>query len=1184
MADPGPGTPIELAVTYVSIVGEDRGIARTVTAGVREGQRYADRHPIKLDLDLNAAGIARQIAAAHRQLSREFDWKIDVRAEPDFSRFPRQVDQQLRNMRRLFGWSLPIPVDLDSAAALARMAQLRRELERLARPIRQNIDVDVGRGTSSRLASAAGSVGSLIKAAGAASAAVAGIAAIGGAAGTALGAVAALGVGLTALGPAAVAAGATAAVGLSGIGEAFKALSAAEKTAETAQQKAARALAELSPNARAFVLAAREAKPAWEELGDAVQDRMFDGAAAGIGDLVRNSLPTLKAGMTGVAAAINGVTAQFAGFWQAPASLAGVAAILASTRSAIDGMGPGLQQATTGFLSLGQALEPVANKVGAQAANLVGQIGQAFTTATANGQLTQLISSFGDTLQGAGQGLNSLVGGLIEIGTSVGPTLGSLLATLGEGVRTLSPELGELGAGLARTLTETLPVAADFGRELLSGLRQVLPVLGEIVRALLSALKPAIGPLSEIARIVGSALAQSITALEPAIGPLSTAFASLVRAAAQILPVIAEIASGLLTALSPALTNIFDAAEPLIKQWGELVLPVFRDLQPIIASTAAEIGTALADALRQIAPHVPQMARSFGDLVLAVAPLLPDLVRLGTQLLPSLLSLVLQIVPQIARLADAMSWLVTNVIRPLVIPALKQLADNFASSLQTAADAIRTARDFIGSALGAIGGFFESLGYTTALVWDGVVRNVARGVRVLGQLLQNVPAKLGRFDIPGGAEAHNLGTALVRWADEHRAAGGLLRGPGTGTSDSMLIAASTGEYVVNAAATAKSLPLLQAINAGWVPSAEYLRAVVPGFAEGGQVPGKKFAQSMDSATYLMGGFNRARIDCSGMVSATVNDALGLDPFAGRMSTVNEGTWLAAKGARPGLGGLGDISIGWYDNGGGTLGHTAMTLSDGTNVESNSSDGVVIGGPVGADHPMFTHQMHLPAALLRGGDLGGPATGTPAPSNTGGRSGLGTSGTGGGGASSVTPTPAAPGAGSGDAAATRVFVVNWPAAVLSVGGPAASAPAATPAVPATTPAPSVPNLTTPNMNAPAPSSAHPLANLPIPGFDKLFAGPAPWYLAESPQQAVANLGAQAANLAQSTGKGFADYFQANWKDMLRNGFAVAVMAATAPAGGNTYNFNGMDPRSAAAAVERVHRRLTLAAQRTGGFGR
>jgi tape measure domain-containing protein len=59
------------------------------------------------------------------------------------------------------------------------------------------------------------------------------------------------------------------------------------------------------------------------------------------------------------------------------------------------------------------------------------------------------------------------------------------------------------------------------------------------------------------------------------------------------------------------------------------------------------------------------------------------------------------------------------------------------------------------------------------------------------------------------------------------AVGGLLRGPGTGTSDSILARVSNKEYIVNAKQTARFLPLLEAINSG--------RLRLPRFATGGPV-------------------------------------------------------------------------------------------------------------------------------------------------------------------------------------------------------------------------------------------------------------------------------------------------------------------------------------------------------------
>jgi|GEM_PF-3403495 len=57
------------------------------------------------------------------------------------------------------------------------------------------------------------------------------------------------------------------------------------------------------------------------------------------------------------------------------------------------------------------------------------------------------------------------------------------------------------------------------------------------------------------------------------------------------------------------------------------------------------------------------------------------------------------------------------------------------------------------------------------------------------------------------------------------AEGGRVRGPGTGTSDSILARISDGEYVVNARATEQHLPLLEEIN----------KSGLPGYARGGMV-------------------------------------------------------------------------------------------------------------------------------------------------------------------------------------------------------------------------------------------------------------------------------------------------------------------------------------------------------------
>ncbi|WP_032405184.1 phage tail tape measure protein [Rhodococcoides fascians] len=194
--------------------------------------------------------------------------------------------------------------------------------------------------------------------------------------------------------------------------------------------------------------------------------------------------------------------------------------------------------------------------------------------------------------------------------------------------------------------------------------------------------------------------------------------------------------------------------------------------------------------------------------------------------------------------------------------------------------------------------------------------------------------------------------------------------------------------------------------------------LVRSFADGGIIDREgldasmAWAKSVDPARYGMGGFSSDVLDCSGAVSGAINKALGLDAFDSRMSTVNEGEWLQAKGAILGRGPAGTLRVGWWDEGGGANGHTALTYPDDTNFESNGSEGVVVGGPTGADDPSFTNQAWFPLS----GDLGRESgSGTAGSDSAGGKTGtVGVTDSG-----AVLSTDG-----------TKVFVTNWPA---SMGG-------------------------------------------------------------------------------------------------------------------------------------------------------
>jgi hypothetical protein len=105
----------------------------------------------------------------------------------------------------------------------------------------------------------------------------------------------------------------------------------------------------------------------------------------------------------------------------------------------------------------------------------------------------------------------------------------------------------------------------------------------------------------------------------------------------------------------------------------------------------------------------------------------------------------------------------------------------------------------------------------------------------LSHFWKNIFSGLGITDTVINPKTHKsaTGVAKVPIIGNLFADGGRISGPGTATSDSILARVSNGEYVVNAASTAKFLPLLEAINARR-------------FASGGPVTPGQLASSLGS--------------------------------------------------------------------------------------------------------------------------------------------------------------------------------------------------------------------------------------------------------------------------------------------------------------------------------------------------
>lgn len=113
-----------------------------------------------------------------------------------------------------------------------------------------------------------------------------------------------------------------------------------------------------------------------------------------------------------------------------------------------------------------------------------------------------------------------------------------------------------------------------------------------------------------------------------------------------------------------------------------------------------------------------------------------------------------------------------------------------------------------------VSGAFNAVGDVLGRVFNSLKKACATVVKAVGEVLKNLDFTVPSW-VPGvGGSSLGLskiGDTLIEWSTKMRD-GGMVRGPGGPREDRVPVMMSNGEFVVNAASTAKNLTLLQAIN------------------------------------------------------------------------------------------------------------------------------------------------------------------------------------------------------------------------------------------------------------------------------------------------------------------------------------------------------------------------------------
>lgn len=404
----------------------------------------------------------------------------------------------------------------------------------------------------------------------------------------------------------------------------------------------------------------------------------------------------------------------------------------------------------------------------------------------------------------------------------------------------ISNALKQLGPGLQRDSVEFDLLAAGLDRKLLPALRQGADAFQRIE--------------AEGAKIKPAFTAQDVV--------VADAFATAASQAGDAITAIIQQAG---IAVAPAFTEFFIEVRDLLEQ----IRPGLVEFARTVGSIVGPILTGLAVAVREV--FVPAF-----KLMIDVFQVIADLINsvFGTNVSAIQVFTILVIGLGIAFGGVVTAAILLTATIGLLIKALQDSGFSFSAVKQFALDAWTSITDgfnalvqlFVDGFNGTVANFASNwnaiVGFAT-LAWDLIKGATSSGIDFMVDKWNAFKAKVAdiwssiRQDIQDKVDAIKrmvpdfLGGGTDA-GQQALAGGGPVRGPGTGTSDSVLLWGSTGEYMVRASAVNKyGLDFMHAINSlqlprgvldslkgfaqGGLVTAANLLGPIPGFAAGGLV-------------------------------------------------------------------------------------------------------------------------------------------------------------------------------------------------------------------------------------------------------------------------------------------------------------------------------------------------------------
>ncbi|MEV5659793.1 hypothetical protein [Streptomyces flaveolus] len=546
-----------LSGTVADAGRQGSSVGAALGGGIQRELRDLLAHLPTIDVDASTDEVDRDLARVRQQLDDLAGQRIGV--DVSIEDALRRLEELEPHLQRLSDTHPNVNVQATTRAALRQLEELRAAARRVD-DTDVDIDVDVDTDGPQRLT---GILRGLRSVAGNAAGALAGVGRATAGIGAAVPLVATVVQSLANVAPAAgVAVTGLAAVKLAqgtvklaavGMDDALTAALDPEKAEDFEKS-----LAKLSPEARKFARAVRDAAPALRDLQQDVQDRVFDGLADSLQRTGSRVLPVLRKNLLSTGDALNKMAK---GVSNAAAGLAANGTLGRALGSATKGLHNLSGVPAIVVKSLGQiaaAAGPSFERLTGIAADAAEKIGKRLDKAFTSGAMEDAIEDAID-----------LLGDLWEVGENVAEIIGGIFRAVPE------------GGGLIGTLQEVTQALADAvnSPEVQDGLRSLFEVMSTLAKTAAPLLAQALGLIAPILSEIGPPLEEFIVALGDALQPILD----------DLGPVLVELAG--------AFKEIVLALIPLLPPLSELIVSLLPVLQYFLRGTAVIIRNVVAPVL-----------------------------------------------------------------------------------------------------------------------------------------------------------------------------------------------------------------------------------------------------------------------------------------------------------------------------------------------------------------------------------------------------------------------------------------------------------------------------------------------------------------------------------------------------------------------------------------------------------